>query len=368
MAIDVLKRKKGNVFRTRVVLPSGQRVSKCFRRKIDAVQFEAKIVADASGFEQSQKKRILFRDFVDLYIENHCSNMEFTSREKYVGVLNREIKVRFQNRWMDNISSFDVAEYVKEINLSNRGQATKNFLYVTFKSVLKKAFEWGFIDRLPGLGTKGPRKAAPRTEFWTSEEVTQFLDGMKESPRLELYLVALNTGMRAGEILGLKKDVLLFDRDLIVIKRTFCQKLKVIKETTKTHRDRFISMNPVAKSALKKMAYRSENEILFQPETLGCSNITHLARVFRKDCKSAGVRLIRFHDLRHTFATQFVSKGGSIFHLANILGHSTTAMTARYAHFCESQAFDASKVVSFDVPKDGRVLRIANGHKVVTKL
>ncbi len=366
MAIDVLKRKRGTVFRTRVVLPSGKRISKCFRRKIDAVQFEAKVVADARGFEQSQKKRILFQDFVDLYMENHCSNMEFTSKEKYLGALNHEIKPRFQNRWMDTITTFDVAEYTKEINQSAKGQATKNFLYVTFKSVLKKAFEWGFIDRLPGVGTKGPRKSPPRTEFWNSEEVTQFLDGMRGHPRLEFYLVALNTGMRAGEILGLKKEVVLFDRNLIVIKRSFCQKLKIIKETTKTHRERFISMNSATKMALRTMVQRTKDDILFCPETLGCSNVTHLARVFRNDCKRVGVRAIRFHDLRHTFATQFVSKGGSIFHLANILGHSTTSMTARYAHFCEAQAFEASQVVTFDVPQDAKVLRMKKrGHGMV---
>lgn len=64
---------------------------------------------------------------------------------------------------------------------------------------------------------------------------------------------------------------------------------------------------------------------------------------------------LRFHDLRHTFATQFVSKGGSIHALSGILGHSTQAMTQRYAHFGIEHACQAASVVDFSAPANSEV-------------
>lgn len=366
MAIDVIKRKSGTVYRTRVSLPGRKRRSKCFKRKVDAVRFEAKMLADVRRFDQAESKKILFEDFADLFMKNHASTLQFTSRQKYEGVLRLYLIPRFRGRWVNSLSNLDVAEFAAEIMNSGKSASMQYFLFFAFKSLLKKAFHWGYLDYLPGAGTKAPRKANTRTEFWTAEEASMFLLAMKDHPRLPLYMLALNTGLRAGEILGLKWDAIDFDRKLIFVKRTFCQKLKVIKDSTKTHKERFIAMNDAVLQMLLEMRSCARTLELFTPESLKCKDITHLARVFEMDCKRTGVRAIRFHDLRHTFATQFVTNGGSIFHLAGVLGHSTTAMTGRYAHFCENQAREVASVVSFRIPSQKNVIQIGNGHKVVT--
>ena len=126
-------------------------------------------------------------------------------------------------------------------------------------------------------------------------------------------------------------------------------------------------MNDVVFRMLLELRRVAREEQVFTQSSLRCKDLTHLARVFRTDCERVGVRPIRFHDLRHTFATQFVSSGGSLFHLAGILGHSTTTMTARYAHFCRDQARAVAETVSFDVPVEKGIIQFGNGHKVVTE-
>ncbi len=364
MAIDILNRKNGRTYRARILLPGGRRISKCFDRKVDAVQFEAEILAKGKQQYAHEAKRILFSDFLDLFLKNHCSSLEFGSKQRYECVIRLEIRPRFGERFLNSISTFDVAEYCSEVKNSNKSDSSKHFVFTTFKTILKKAQEWGYIPSIPGTAVKPPRKGRARVEYWTQDEILNFLSRVSDSPRFPLYLIALNTGMRAGEILGLKKDALDFERNLIHIRRSFCQKQKIIKETTKTHKDRYISMNQAVRNILLRLKLNSKSEELFTPETLGCVDVSHLARTFKGDCKAAGTRAIRFHDLRHTFATQFVTNGGSIFHLASILGHSTTAMTARYAHFCIQQAREVAGIVNFDARKDAAVIPI--GQKVVT--
>lgn len=67
-----------------------------------------------------------------------------------------------------------------------------------------------------------------------------------------------------------------------------------------------------------------------------------------KAAESAGLRKIRFHDLRHTFASNFVAKGGNIISLQRILGHSTISMTLRYAHLAPDFMAHEIELLNYD--------------------
>ena len=121
-------------------------------------------------------------------------------------------------------------------------------------------------------------------------------------------------------------------------------------------------MNATMRLAMLRLRMRSISDDVLNLSDVGCANTSNLARVLALDCKTAGVRRIRFHDLRHTYATNFVANGGSIHELSKILGHSTTAMTSKYAHFSTAQATKAASIVNFDLPSETNVVRIANGH------
>jgi len=97
---------------------------------------------------------------------------------------------------------------------------------------------------------------------------------------------------------------------------------------------------------------------VLKPTDIGCKDISHISRNFQRNCINAGVRVIRFHDLRHTFATQFVANGGSMHALSGVLGHTFEAMTARYAHFGLEHAKAAAQVVSFEIPVSLAVLSV----------
>ena len=126
-----------------------------------------------------------------------------------------------------------------------------------------------------------------------------------------------------------------------------------LKETTKTHKSRSIGINGVVIDLLKNLNQKCISGPVLSLDEMNCKDPSHLARTFYSDCMNAGVRPIKFHDLRHTFATQLVRNGGTIHEVANILGHTTTNMTERYAHFSDEHAAQAAQKVSFTPEESG---------------
>lgn len=356
MAIDKIHNKKSISYRARVVLQNGRRKSRCFDRKVDAEMWEAKVRADGRSYGADRRRRMQFLELSLLFIEKHAKPMmTLSSYQKYEAALRKYITPEFSRLWIDEITKMQVIEFRAVIDRQELSQNTKYFVFTAFKTVLRKALEWDLIDRNPADGVKAPRKGMPRIEYWKASEVRQFLDSSRSSPHLPLFLIALNTGMRIGEILGLKWDRVDLENGMLTLSRIYCQKSNTIRETTKTHRTRQIGINPVLHSVLMGLRRQSNSEFVVEGKVYR-TTAYHFSTILGRACEQANVKRLRFHDLRHTFATQFVMNGGSMHGLAGILGHTSTTMTAKYAHFGEEHAKKAAQVVSFGMPEVGNVI------------
>jgi len=149
-----------------------------------------------------------------------------------------------------------------------------------------------------------------------------------------IVLTALNTGMRKGEILNLTWDKVDFEKELITI------------EETKTGEYRVIPMNSELTNVLKNV--KRIGEYVF------CRSdgrpYVKMENGFPAAVKRAGIPHIRFHDLRHTFATRYAERG-DILTLKEILGHKTIEMTLRYAHATLNRKRKCMEMLN--VPSDG---------------
>lgn len=98
-----------------------------------------------------------------------------------------------------------------------------------------------------------------------------------------------------------------------------------------------------------KQCFRGDNsELVFKGEGGRKINPHHLCRHFKATQKKVGVKnIIRFHDLRHTFASQFMMNSGNIYDLQKVLGHSKIDMTMVYAHLSPEHLSGATKIISF---------------------
>jgi integrase len=319
MAINKIHRsKKGIGYRVRVKLPTGRFVSDTFDRKADAEAFEARV---KSNKRVAGQEKIIFEAFCEKFIELCAKpNMEASSVQRYQSVIKHYFNPRFGRYQLKDISKYELFEFKADVQKMKCSGSMKYFLVSALKTIFRRAVELDFLERSPALALAVPKQSLPRTEYWTEAEIVKFLAATRESPRLPLYMLALNTGMRLGELFGLKWDCVDLTNSVITVRRCWCQKTGVIKDSTKTNLRRSFKMSRALSAYLMELKMRSTADTVLVPRELKCRNPAHASRAFAGDAAKAGVRAIKFHDLRHTFATQFVRNGGSIHAISGILG------------------------------------------------
>jgi len=148
-------------------------------------------------------------------------------------------------------------------------------------------------------------------------------------PLRDIVMVALTTGMRRGEILGLKWDYMRLENRLIIL------------PVTKNNTVRVLPINDTLYRILSEMA--REASYVFGNGNGG--DIGDIKHSFTSACRKAGITDFRFHDLRHTYASHLAMRGVHIRALQELLGHKTLAMTQRYSHLAPGQLQNAVKLL-----------------------
>jgi len=150
-----------------------------------------------------------------------------------------------------------------------------------------------------------------------------------------VVLVALNTGLRRGEILNLKwQDV------------NFTERFIAVRET-KSKKNRYVPMNQETFDLLRALFRHTSGDYVFpgvKPgQHLSESYVTHW---FGETVKEAGIEDFHFHDLRHTFASWLVMSGIDLTTVQQLLGHQTYQMTLKYAHLSPEHRKSAVDILS----------------------
>lgn len=323
--------------RVDVRLPDGKRITKVFHRKTDADKFKAEMAIEKIRFEASGisfNNHIKFKDFAKEWFDTEVKNRKSLQTQRnygsdlklYILPIVGEIRLRDINIRHARLIENNMLD-------KNKHPRTVNKALTVFKTILNDAVKSNHLLKNPIRGYAELREPPKVIKFWTKEEVQQFLDFTKDDYFFDLYVVALNTGLRLGEILGLCWDKVDFDNNQLVINR--CLGRSGLKDTTKTHEARFVPMNSKVKPLLEK---RFKNKI---SDTFVFSKLdgTHLdynhvtERHFKKSQIESGLtKIIRFHDLRHTFSSHFMMNKGNIYTLQKILGHKDIQTTMIYAH------------------------------------
>jgi integrase len=214
------------------------------------------------------------------------------------------------------------------------GPASLNRDLSILRGMLRMATEWEYIAKPPKI--RLVKEPQGRLEHLTEDEATRLLTECQRaatypvashrSPHLHaIVTVALNTGLRLGEVLGLTWGRVDFSRGVILL------------EQTKNGRRREVPMNRAVDDVLSPLA-RAHGGRVFGPRSV--------RRAFESACERAKLINFHFHDLRHTFASWLVMRGRPLKEVQELLGHQTITMTMRYAHLSPDRLRDA--VASLD--------------------
>jgi integrase len=189
------------------------------------------------------------------------------------------------------------------------------------RHMLRLGRRWGYLDQVPEITL--PKKPQPRGRYLDAPEIARLLAACATSknPHLgTIVTVAVMTGMRKAEILGLEWARV----DLATARLTLYK--------TKSGKPRGIPINRDLYEvlvALEPDAARRQGLVFRRGDGAAWGQIR---TAFATALTRAGIAAFRFHDLRHTFASHFMMRGGSLYDLKEILGHSDIKMTMRYAH------------------------------------
>jgi integrase len=304
----------------------GRRLSRTYRRKPDADRFEYEA---RNGLLKAPGESMTFGEFAKLWLKDYAAVMKAeTSALQDKSVIETHLDDAFGATTLTELTKADLRRLRGDLKGKLRPKTVNNILGLA-KKMLKTAVEWDLIPANPWATIELLPVDDQPFDYWTAEERDKFLSAARFlNPKFaEVCLVAAHTGLRLGELRALQRDALNFEGRLIRVAATYSDHTKRRYERTKSRRVGYVPMNEAAYRVLFKRVLLSPDSPVFEAETLKgpCDKLGRLA-------KAVGVRPIRFHDLRHTFASVLVMSGEPIYNVSKLLRHASVSQTERYAH------------------------------------
>lgn len=256
------------------------------------------------------------------------SRYERFARLQLVPVLGR---VRLAELRPDDIARLHAA--LRGTDLSGTSQ---HHAHVVLGTALQAALDRGLIAANPARAVRAPKLTTRERTILSREEARNLIGGSRDDPYHALYVLALTTGMRIGELLALQWRDVDLERSTLTVKgtvvRTLDGDLAIHDPKTRSAR-RQIALSSVALSALGAKP-RGDGLVFPSPRGDLMSSQNMSSRHFRPMAKRAGCpRSVTLHDLRHTCATHLLEDGVPAHVVSRMLGHASVAITLSiYAH------------------------------------
>lgn len=277
-------------------------------------------------------------------------------------------------RRVESITREDVERLAR--SMLGRGLAPKTVRNVVsfLHSVFVLAVENGWVASNPVTraarpARRGQRDANPDLQFLTLAELRSVIDAIPDHPVVRapasrrrgrsgaappvpvdvrgpvmrvIVLAAAVTGLRQSELLGLRWRDVDWGSQRIRVRSVYVRGEHSTEGKSDLSTRRSVPMSDWLQKELElwrcSTAFDSDDDLVFAHPHLGKPlDRTKVTRRFQAACRAAGVRVIRFHDLRHTFATQLAASGAPLRSIQEFLGHASVTTTQIYSHYARSR-------------------------------
>jgi len=348
--------------------------------KRDAEAILNEKVAEVQQGTYREVAKIRFRDFATQWLDTYAAHkVKESTLRSYRDIVDNHLIPTFGGYLLTDITTAILQRYVSDrlkalkpiaksrkraegVEMSSLKEKTALLIQpktvinelVVVKEMFKHAMRWGYIKINPAEYVERPRMESKEMEILSPDEVRRFLE-QTPPPHKTLFLMAVLTGMRRGELLALRKKDIDWKNSQILVNRSVW-KGKFISPKSKTSIRR-IDMSPyLARELQRHIAASPQSELdlvfsnsagnLIDPDTM-------IKRKFLPALKSAGIRKVRFHDLRHTNVALRIEQGQNIKYIQNQLGHASIQTTLdRYGHLINDvnteQAKKLDRILGFD--------------------
>jgi integrase len=347
------KNKAGKItsYRGAYVGPDGKRRYVSGKTKEDARRNLRKARGDAERGLVFDADNLKVGEYLDRWLSDSVRDtVKATTFERYEQIARLHLKPALGRVKLKALTPAHVRGLYREKLEAGSSARTVRYVHTTLHKALKQAVLDGLIPRNVTESVKPPQPSREEMCPLTPEQAKHLLQVAHESvDRLEaLYVLAIHTGLRQGELLGLKWDDVDLEDGSLQVRRTLTitKDGPVFTSPKTTGSRRSVKLTSNAVEVLKHHLERqlgeidrvgslwSENGLIFASESgepINRHNLTR--RSFKPLLKRAGLPQIRFHDLRHTCATLLLTRNVNVKIVSEMLGHSTIAITLdTYSH------------------------------------
>ncbi len=314
---------------------------------------------------------IWFQDFV-------IKRIKTSTRVSYEGHINNHIKPKLGKVKLQKLDTVKIQKFINErhdkgCTNSNGGLSAKTVknIYNTLNLALEQAVRNNILYKNPCSAVVLPKQEKKNAKFLTLDEQNKLLLA-SENNRLGIVTqLAIYTGMRLGELLGLKWEDIDFDKRTLEVKRTLNRlknyngesKTELVLDTPKTkNSNRVIPLTEVIVERLLKYKAIQDSEkeyaedcyndedFVFSNEIGQPIEPKRYQTIFKEIVKEAGLKDVNFHQIRHGFATNGIALGVNTKVISEILGHSDITTTLNiYSHVMKEVKHEAMEVMNSKV-------------------
>ena len=299
--------------------------------------------------------------WLDGYVKTNCS---IRTHDGYKAIIDNHLTPALGNHLLKNLNQQQIQAYYGKA-LETLSSRTVHHQHRVLSQALKYAVRQGYMGRNPCELVDPPSPKGKTMRTLTQSEVTDLLISAEGSFYYPVIYTAISTGLRQAELLGLRwRDIDIASRS-ISVNRTLYKRRGVVQfnEPKTAHSRRRVYMTP--KLAEFFGEYRLERERLYHQIGVTITlddlvfatikgkpvNPPSLTRDFAKVVKKAGLENVRFHDLRHTFASLMLQRGVPPKVISEALGHASVAFTMdTYSHILPGMQSEAMAMLDQALP------------------
>ncbi|BAS10409.1 ICEBs1 integrase [Arthrobacter sp. Hiyo4] len=327
--------------------------------------------------------RIKVGEYLTKWLDRHeqHGSLKPSTVRMYRRYINNDISPVLGHLQLTTLRKFQVSALVQQLQDDGRGAVTIKRIHATLSSALGDALQEDLIEDNPAAQVRLPKAKKKRVKVWEPEQAGAFLDYIADYENVDshsrpngkighrlagLFEVAILTGMRRGELCGLRwQDVDLPGRALHVRVQLVQVGSKVVEVSAKTDagQDRRVALNDRAVGALiawqiQQTAERGEwgeayqdSGRVFTYEDGRQLRPGYPSKLFSTLVTSAGLPMMRFHDMRHLTASLAIKDGTDVAIVSKMLGHSNSQITRDlYGHMFDATAKAAAEGISAMLP------------------
>ena len=322
----------------------------------------AKALVEAGQVDFTKVGQYTVGTWMDTWFENVAKiKVRPSSHQTYKGYIGNHIKPNIGNIPLEKLTTMDLQKFYRKLLTKGRveriesKEQPKGLSAKTVRNinqVISSAMDLAVAQKIiltnPTDACELPKVEHKEMQTVPTEHLSAFLEEAKRSGVYEMYYIELATGLRRGELLGLKWSDIDWKNGIIKVRRQVARvNGEIVEAPLKTKSSyRAVSISPQTIEVLREQKRKTNDAYVFPSPNGGPISPDSVNNMLKRVLERAGILKVRFHDLRHTFATIALQNGVDIKTVCGMLGHFSAGFTLdTYAHVTTSAQKEAAQTM-----------------------